>query len=95
VIISRKVRYSRHASEQLRAAQISRKDDRLRAIEWYLGHDTRLSDVRPVGEKASGGTLYAYQTAATRRHPRLVVYLSISGNMQDIVIEGVMLATTP
>lgn len=94
MIISRKVGFSDRAREQMRAAQISELDDRVQAVLWYLKHDTRLKDLRPVGEKASGGVLLAYQTAATPYHPRLVVYVSLSSGMQDVVIEGVMRAVT-
>ena len=94
MIISRNVTFSEQARDQLERAQIAEHDERVQAIVWYLKHDVRLSALRQVGTTASTGEpLFAYQTATTRLHPRLVIYLTVSGSMQNVVIHGVLLPT--
>lgn len=91
MILSRNVVFSDNAQDFLRRAQISENDDRIQAILWYLKHDTRLSALRPVSQTRSGEQLFAYRTAATRFHPSLVAYLTVSGSFQHVVVQAFLL----
>lgn len=47
--------------------------------------------VRQVVTTPSGTAVFAYQTRPTLKHPRLVLYLTVAGPMQDVTIEGFLL----
>jgi hypothetical protein len=93
VIISRKVVFSAAAAEQLRDAQLTMLDERIASAIWYLKRDTRHSRLKKVGVTSAGNELFAYSTVPTRRHPRLVLYVTVEGSMQDVTICGLMLPT--
>jgi hypothetical protein len=93
VKIKRKFEISADAQAQLVAHEISATDSRLLAARWYLEHDTRHDRLRKVGETSSGDTLWAFSTKETRKRPALLMYLTITGPMQDVTVVHFLLTT--
>lgn len=90
MIIKRKFRLSDAARDQLLDADIQLNDPRVLAARWYLERDTRHSLLRRVTMTASGETLWAFRTKGTPKRPALVLYVTVTGGMQDVTVVGVM-----